>query len=567
MVPNETAIPLRAGIYGRESRGSNRSIKTQLRLGRTRAATEGWTASFFSDGTSASTFATRERDDWPRVVELMQARELDVIWLVETSRGGRIADEFIRVINTCGRLGVLVYIEDDERLYDPDDDQDWEALAGQAVKDQAEAARTSRRTRRAKKEARAAGNLRTVVGGDPPIGFRYPPGADDWETDPDHAAMLGEVARRIMPPFEEDLTDAYAAATEATGPLYRNLGEGRRGEPVNMRMLRRALRNPVTAGLMCGPPVRSEKGRWIGFGEVIRQVVDDPPLDRETWEDLQRFLSERARGRRPKAHEYPFGKVLVCGKVDDGGEVCGNQLSGYLYRSRARASGWANTWTRPVYRCGNAHRIPGTDPPVYRKACGGAIVPADEVNDILRAAVADWWEANADDFEDAGQDGPLTAERAALVTRRGRLEHQSEVFARKWLDGEWDDDRYARMDADVKAALALVRDELAELDETEAAAAEEGGGLPAELEYWDDLSAAERQRWVRKAFVTPIVVSPAYGTGRKLSTDERLTLVPREPRQAPRATERPGASLSAPRLQMHGRMRSQMRVRPGHWAP
>jgi DNA invertase Pin-like site-specific DNA recombinase len=526
MAPNEAATPLRAGIYGRESRGSKRSIKTQLGLGRARAKTEGWQASLFSDGTSASPYATRERDDWPRVVALMQARELDVIWLVETSRGGRIADEFIRVINTCGRLGVLVYIEDDERLYDPDDDQDWEALAGQAVRDQAESARISRRTTRAKKAARAVGNLRTVVGGDPPVGYR--PGAGGWETDPAHAAMLREVARRIMPPIEEDLPDAYAAATEATGPLYRNLAEGGQGEPINMRMLRRALRNPVTAGLMCGPPVRSEKGRWIGFGEVIRQVTDDPPLDRETWEDLQRFFSERARGRRPKADVYPFGKVLVCARVGDGGEVCGNQLSGYLYRSRARASGWANTWTRPVYRCGNAHRIPGTDPPVYRKACGGVIVPADEVNEVLRVAVADWWEANAAALDRVGADGSITDERAALVTRRERLEHQSEVFARKWLDGEWDDDRYARMDADVKAALALVRDELDELDENEAAAAEAAPGLPAELERWDDLSAADRQRWVRRAFVTPIVVSPAYGTGRKLSTAKRLTLISRD---------------------------------------
>jgi DNA invertase Pin-like site-specific DNA recombinase len=535
MTPQETATPRRAAIYARESKGGKRSIKTQLRLGRARAETEDWHASFFRDVMSASPYATSDRDDWPRIVTLMRDRELDLIWLCEQSRGGRVADKFITEMNTCARLGVLVYIEDDERLYDPGDDQDWEALAGQAVKDQAESARTSRRTTRAKKAARADGKMRTVVGHGPPVGFRD--GADDWETDPAHAAMLREVAQRIMPPFEEDLADAYAAATATTGPLYRNIAEsarakGRtRGDLITLKMLRKTLVSPVTAGLMCGPPVKDERGRWVRRGEIIRQVIDDPPLPRETWDELQRFLSERARGRRPNADVYPFGKVLACGKVRDSGEVCGNQLAGWLYYGNGNGStakGAAGAVPKPMYRCGNQHKIPGTNPPVYQKPCGGVIVPADELNATLKAAVADWWEANADAFEGAGQDGAITAERDALIGRRERLEHQSEVFARKWLDGEWDDDRYGRMDADVKAALARVADELTALDESEAAAAETTPGLPDELEHFDDLSAVEKQRWVRKAFVTPIRVSPAYGTGRKLATDERLRLIPRD---------------------------------------
>ena len=164
--------------------------------------------------------------------------------------------------------------------------------------------------------------------------------------------------------------------------------------------------------------------------------------------------------------------------------------------------------------------------------CRGVTIRSDEVNAALRAAVADWWQGHAEEFRAAGQDGQMTSERAGLVATRDRLGHQSEVFARKWLDGEWDDERYERMDADVKEALARVRDELAELDAIEVAAAEaaaaETPGMPAEIEQWDKLSPQEQQRWIRKAFVTPIKVAPAYGTGRKLATDERLTLIARD---------------------------------------
>ena len=282
----------------------------------------------------------------------MEAGQLDVIWLWETSRGGRVAHEFLRVLNTCGKLGVKVYIEEHERLYDVDDDQDWEMLAGQSVKDQAESAKISRRTTRAKQRARATGRLRTVVGHRPPVGFRPGPD-DDWETDPAHATMLREVARRIMPPFEEDLAEAFDTAIQASGPLYRNLPDGSQGDLITLKMVRLALRNPVTAGLMTAPPVQDETGRWVRRGEIIRQVVDEPPLDRDTWDELQRFYGERSRGRRPNADIYPLGKVLQCG-------TCGNQLTGSLgYRKLADGT----TRIKATYTCNNRHKSRAPTPP------------------------------------------------------------------------------------------------------------------------------------------------------------------------------------------------------------
>jgi hypothetical protein len=59
-----------------------------------------------------------------------------------------------------------------------------------------------------------------------------------------------------------------------------------------------------------------------------------------------------------------------------------------------------------------------------------------------------------------------SAERGALIARRGYLENQRRVFARKWFSGEpgWDEEFYEEMDASAARALASVQADLDALD-------------------------------------------------------------------------------------------------------
>ena len=79
-----------AGIYGRQSQKNDRSIDEQLGLGRDRAAAEGWTVhEIYKDGVSASRHATRKRGDWPKLLAAIDAGQVQVLWLWESSRGDR----------------------------------------------------------------------------------------------------------------------------------------------------------------------------------------------------------------------------------------------------------------------------------------------------------------------------------------------------------------------------------------------------------------------------------------------------------------------------------------------
>jgi Resolvase, N terminal domain len=531
--------PLAMLIYGRQSKNRKVSIRDQLRSGQARADTEEWhVAAVLSDGTGASKHSTGSRSDWPRAVQMMEAGEADGIWLWEQSRGGRIASEFLIVLATCARLGVKVYIEEHERMFDPNDDHDWEVLAKQAVDDEAETNKLRRRIMRSKTLARASGDLRRVLGHQPPIGYAEEQYTDEegdpafrWTTDPRHQAMLGEITERMLPPFEERLADAYASWTEANGDLYYNLAGGGRGEKITARAVHYALRRPVTAGLLTGPPVRDDNGKWKRRGEIIRQVVDDPPLDPGIWEALQRYFAAKPRGREPDPASYPHSKVLACGRVLPDGTVCGNQLSGLMiypgFRSRPDRPYPRGQYGVRAYSCKTRHKITETSPAEFKQPCYGVSIPAEGVNELLQLAVRQWWAEHPELAVAAADQEGTSAERAALHARRDELGRQSEEFGLKWRTRVWSEEHYRAMDESVTRELARVQAELDELDDRDREAAEATPGLPEEIEQWDALSPEEKNRWVRKAFHTPILVTPAGG--RHLTVDERVTLIARVP--------------------------------------
>lgn len=169
----QNATPLRAGVYGRESKGKLKSVDDQVTLGleviRDRPE---WThAGTYDDGSSASRFATKARSDWARLAIDLEEHRLDVLIVWEITRGSREPVEGFTWLNLCRDNGVLVYVMSDEELYDPRKTRHYDAL-GRAILDGAtESNKTSDRVLRGVRQA-AARTGGATPHGRTPYGYR-----------------------------------------------------------------------------------------------------------------------------------------------------------------------------------------------------------------------------------------------------------------------------------------------------------------------------------------------------------------------------------------------------------
>lgn len=113
---------LRAGLYCRVSLdddGTERSVSDQEAGGRRWAEAAGVTvADVYRDSDrSASRFATRQREDFERLLADLAAGWLDLVWFWELSRSQRELRVFARLRDLCRERGVRWVIRD--RVFDP----------------------------------------------------------------------------------------------------------------------------------------------------------------------------------------------------------------------------------------------------------------------------------------------------------------------------------------------------------------------------------------------------------------------------------------------------------------
>lgn len=195
----ETA-QLLAGVYGRQSRNKAKSIDEQLTAGQAVASENDWTVSdLYQDGSSASRFARKGRDDWDRVLADIGSGALHILILWEASRGDRTLTSWSQLLDLCRDKGVCIYIISDERLYDPRKARDWKSLAQSGVDSAGESDIISLRVRRGQPLAAAAGR---PSHGRTPYGYtrRYDPGNGELvaqDIDPVTAPVVREIFTRI----------------------------------------------------------------------------------------------------------------------------------------------------------------------------------------------------------------------------------------------------------------------------------------------------------------------------------------------------------------------------------
>ena len=310
-------------IYARQSLGNTASIAEQLDLGHARASTEGWAVhAVYSDPISASRYAHKAREDWPKLVADVQHDRADVIWLWESSRGDRRASAWLTLLEDCRDHGVRIYVESHHRLYDMDIPRDWRTLAEDGTDSEYESAKTSLRLIRSAAERAAAGQ----VNGRAPFGYhrRYelnPAGKRvslGQEPHPDEAPIVEEIIARVA--AGESLRSIAASLNERGVPTPR----GAQWSTTQVRLI--AL-NLAYIGKRVHAP-GSRKCRSVpGPGAAVYDAAWPALVDEPVFYAARRILLDPARTTtRPGKAKHLLSLLATCA-------VCGGKLT-VTYRLR-----------------------------------------------------------------------------------------------------------------------------------------------------------------------------------------------------------------------------------------
>jgi site-specific DNA recombinase len=454
---------LRAAIYGRQSRGKEKSITEQITLCTADAEAEGWTiAGIYRDGTSASTYRRKDRIEWPLVLAAVEAREFDILVMWASSRGDRDLTEWSRLLDLCRKTAVRIRITDDDRTYDLTRGGDWQALANQGVGNAVDSMKISTGVRRGQSGSAALGR---PSHGRCPYGYRrtYDPHTGKLtgqEPDPTTAPIVARIIRDVA---------ALVPISVITARL--NAEGGRWGR----KRVRDTAMNPA----------------YIGRRRYNGQQYDAewaPLIDAETYRQAQRVLTDAARVvTRPGRIRHLLSYLAVCG-------ACGGELSAIRSRYRCMGAG-----------CGLTIRQADTDWVVTETII--RLVSRRDYYQALRKA------GDADDRE-------VIAARAAVEELRTRLAGWRASAAKGTTTPESLAVIEAELVRDIRAAQA--RAERAEIPPALRAIVAPGEDVRAR---WDAAPLPARRGVIRA--VATVSIMPAAMPGSPTFEPERVQIKPR----------------------------------------
>ena len=140
---------VRAAIYCRLSKVGGRSVERQEEDGHKLAAERGWeVVSVFKEHGSASPHARKARKQWTALVQAVEAGEFDAVILWAEDRSSRdvlAAGELVKAAQSVGMTRLVL----PSLNYDLTDPEDVTKFYGEIAMAQREAAKTSKRTKRA----------------------------------------------------------------------------------------------------------------------------------------------------------------------------------------------------------------------------------------------------------------------------------------------------------------------------------------------------------------------------------------------------------------------------------
>ena len=324
--------PLTSDIYARQSVGNAASIAEQLDLGRKRAATEGWPVhATYSDPISASRYAHKLREDWPKLVADVQAGRVRIIWLWESSRGERRASAWLALLEDCRDHGCRIYVETHGRLYDMANPRDWRNLAEDGTDSEYESHKTSQRVQRSAAARAAAGG----VNGKVPYGYirRYE------LTPAGKRVMTGQEPHPAEAPVVREIIAAVAGGESLRAIAARLNEQGaptRTGAKWSTTQVRGIALNLAYIGKRVHAPGRRGSRSVPGPDAAVYDAIWPALVKEEVFYAARRILLDPARTTtRPGKAKHLLSMIATCGE-------CGGPLA-VTYRLRAGK--------RPAYAC------------------------------------------------------------------------------------------------------------------------------------------------------------------------------------------------------------------------
>lgn len=300
----------------RDKSGRERSPQEQHDDNRRAADTRGWTLGpAYKDIGSASKFATKERDEFGRLVDDLKngifGANILVLW--ESSRGSRRVSEWVQLIELCEERRVQIYVTSDAKLYDPADARDRRSLLEDAVDAEYETAKTSKRARRAAAANAVAGRPTGRV----PFGYKRTRDPETGRVDqqvpePAEAAVVQELFRRL---HGGDSLRGIARDFEARGIRTRT------GIVFSAQHLRSLALTEGYAGVRVHVPGR--RSRDDAAGRERREYAASWPglVDRDLFEAVKHRLTDPSRvTTRPGRGVHLLSMIAVC-------DVCSGPLA------------------------------------------------------------------------------------------------------------------------------------------------------------------------------------------------------------------------------------------------
>src|SRR5690606_8684111 len=276
------------------------------------------------DGISASRYAGgKARPGWQDAVNLIEAREVDVLWLWELSRATRDRTVYAALLAACEEAGVKIVLDD--RWYDPRDPDDAYDLDTKAATAVLESGKTSKRVQRDVRARAAEGKPHGWV----TYGYRavYDPTTGKpltREPDPSTAPIVQELARRIL-------------GGESVYSIAKDLNE--RGVPAPRR-------GPWRGGniqrLVCNPAYIGKRV-YRGQGQEGVDATWPPLLDEATHFQRRALFDDPARR---KYRQDTRVKHLGAGIYRCGRPGCSGRMRVLTPKGRA-----------PMYGCRECHRL------------------------------------------------------------------------------------------------------------------------------------------------------------------------------------------------------------------
>ena len=469
----EPGHAIRVAIYCRLSKPGGRSVERQEQDGRKMAAERGWeVVAVFKEHGSASPHARKPRKQWAALLQFIEASECDAVifWMEDrSSRDVITAGELVKVCKSVGMTRIVLPSLD----YDLTDAESEAKFYGEIAQAQREAAKTSKRTKRALLERAEDGEMNH--GGMRAFGHqgwcRIMGDDGRWQTVPvvseEHAAqeraLIVQAADRII------------AGDSLRGICHdwnaRGVASSRNG-PWRNNTLRKLLLSPRMIGK------RAHNGKLYDGNPKDFPVI----LTEDKWHAVKAVLEDPSRRTTMRAGipAHLLTGLLHCG-------VCDRPLRARMMTGKTRAP------YRVYYCCS-----PNT------RGAYHVARHADSVDDLITEAV--FAAVESDDYSDVAKglqtDDPTKPNYARLAELQALKDGLEDKFAR-----------------DVIKEAAFVRNMAAfETEEEQCWAAIERlkdgrvrAHLPRNLrELWPSYSL-DRKRAILRAWIDRIDIHPQSG--------------------------------------------------------